>query len=107
MCIWLLCKLHGNKFENINGYFSLKIWIAKIDSRSIWIMLSLNEARLKKYILFNVYEALGNSLAVQCLGLHASTTGGTGSIPSQGTKIPHFCMPHGAAKKKKVYETLE
>ena len=28
------------------------------------------------------------SLEVQRLGLHASTAGGMGSIPSQGTKIP-------------------
>ena len=33
--------------------------------------------------------SLGNSLAVQWLGLWASTTGGTGSIPGRGTKIPH------------------
>ena len=32
----------------------------------------------------------GNSLVVvQWLGFHASTAGGTGSIPGQGTKIPH------------------
>ena len=29
-----------------------------------------------------------NSLVVQWLGLHASTAGGLGSIPGQGTKIP-------------------
>ena len=33
--------------------------------------------------------ALGSSLAVQCLRLPASPTGGSGSIPSRGTKIPH------------------
>ena len=32
---------------------------------------------------------MGNSLAVQWLGLWASTAGGVGSIPGQGTKIPH------------------
>ena len=32
---------------------------------------------------------LGNSLVVQWLGLLASTAGSTGSIPGQGTKIPH------------------
>ena len=32
-------------------------------------------------------------LAIQQLGLHASTTGDMNSIPGQGTKIPH-------AKKK-------
>ena len=32
-------------------------------------------------------KGLGNSLAVQWLGLHASTAGGPGSIPGPGTKI--------------------
>ena len=32
---------------------------------------------------------IGPSLAVQWLGLRASTAGGTGLIPGQGTKIPH------------------
>ena len=41
--------------------------------------------------------AFGTSLVVQWLKLRASTAGGTGSIPGQGTKIPHAC---GAAKKK-------
>ena len=33
-------------------------------------------------------------LAIQWLGLHASTTGDMNSVPGQGTKIPH-------AKKKR------
>ena len=33
-------------------------------------------------------SSIGNSLAVHWLGLCASTAGGTGSIPGQGTKIP-------------------
>ena len=36
---------------------------------------------------------------VQWLRLHASITGGSGSIPGQGNK-----MPHGVAKKKKKKE---
>ena len=32
-------------------------------------------------------KILGNSLAIRCLGLCASTAGGPGSIPGQGTKI--------------------
>ena len=40
----------------------------------------------------------GNSLAVQWLGLQASTAGDTGSIPGQGTRIP---QAHGTAKRKK------
>ena len=31
----------------------------------------------------------GASLLVQWLRLHATSAGGTGSIPGQGTKIPH------------------
>ena len=41
---------------------------------------------------------LGTSLAVQRLRRHASTVGGTGSIPGRGAKIPHPC---GKKKKKK------
>ena len=43
---------------------------------------------------------LGNSLAVQWLGLWASTAGGTGSIPGQGTNMPH-AMRHSQKKKRK------
>ena len=43
---------------------------------------------------------LGISLAVQWLRLCVSTAGGTGSIPCQGTKIPHAAQPK---KKKKRY----
>lgn len=42
---------------------------------------------------------LGNSLAV--LPLHASTAGGTGSIPGQGTKILPATRPK---KKKKIHD---
>lgn len=35
---------------------------------------------------------------VHCLRLHASNAGNIGSIPSQGTKVPHAC---GVAKKFK------
>ena len=45
--------------------------------------------------------AVGNSLAVQWLRLHASTTGGMGLIPGQGTKILHATQC-GQKKKKKV-----
>ena len=48
----------------------------------------------------------GNSLVVQWLGLRASTAGGMGSIPGQGTKIPGWgtkimhAVWHGQKKKK-------
>ena len=45
-------------------------------------------------------ESQGNSLAVQWLELHTSTTGDTDSIPSQGIKIPQDTW-YGQKKKKK------
>ena len=42
----------------------------------------------------------GTSLVVQGLRLYASTAGGMGSTPGQGTKIPHV-MQHGQRKKEK------
>ena len=42
---------------------------------------------------------LGNSPVVQWLGLHATTTGGPGSIPGQGTKIPECCVVRPKKKK--------
>ena len=45
-------------------------------------------------------EWMGNSLAVQWLGLCASTEGGTGSIPGWGTKIPHAAWRSQKKKKK-------
>ena len=45
----------------------------------------------------SIENNMGNSLVVQWLGLHASTAGGTGSIPGRGTRIPH------ATVKKKKY----
>ena len=42
---------------------------------------------------------VGNSLAVQWLGLHALTAEGPGSIPGRGTKIPQAVW-HGQKKQK-------
>ena len=40
----------------------------------------------------------GTSLAIQWLGPHATTAGGTGLITGWGTKIPH--APSAATQKK-------
>ena len=45
-------------------------------------------------------EPLGNSLAVQWLGLHAFTAENMGSIPGRGTKIPQAAW-HGQERKRK------
>ena len=44
-------------------------------------------------------EDSGTSLVVQWLGLRASTAGGTGSIPGQGTKIPQAVCPSSTKKE--------
>ena len=46
-------------------------------------------------------SSVGNSLAVQWLGLHAFTIVGPVLIPGQGTKIPQ-AMCCGQKKKKKA-----
>ena len=46
----------------------------------------------------------GISPVVQWLRLHASNAGGMGSIPGQGTKIPHIVWLGEKSKKKKIKE---
>ena len=47
------------------------------------------------------YQWRGTSLVVQWLRLCAPNAGGTGSIPGQGTKIPHATRHSPKEKKKK------
>ena len=47
----------------------------------------------------NIY--IGIALAVQGLRLSTPNSGGTGLIPSQGTKIPHAAQPKERRKKKR------
>ena len=49
----------------------------------------------------------GNSLAVQRLGLHASTAGGPGSIPGRGTKIRQAFWSDQKKKKKSSWISLD
>ena len=44
----------------------------------------------------------GKSLAAQWLGLHTSTAGGTGSIPTWGTKIPQAAQPKQKTNKQNL-----
>ena len=44
-------------------------------------------------------------VVVQWLRLHTPNTGGTGSIPDQGTKIPHAMQC--SQKKKKIINNLK
>ena len=61
---------------------------------------------LLRLLLFLLYEvlrivAVGTSLVVQWLRLHAYNAGNVGSIPGWGIKIIHAC---GTAKKKQERE---
>ena len=49
---------------------------------------------------------LGTSLVVQGLRLHASKAVGIGSIPSQGTKIPHAVQQKRRRKKSGILLAL-
>ena len=53
--------------------------------------------------LHKIYKSSGNFLVIQWVGLRASTTGGTGSIHGQGTKIL-LSLQHGQKKKKSSQE---
>ena len=48
-------------------------------------------------------ELQGTSLAVQCLRLHLPMQGNAGSIPGEGTKIPHASQPQNQNIKQKQY----
>ena len=53
-------------------------------------------------IAYEIKRILEMSLLVQWLRLLASTAGGMGLIPGQGTKIPHILQQK--KKKKKVID---
>ena len=74
-------ELHRQKFIP----FLSSLWRLMITSRKNFSLVLVY--LLKKLLI-------GNSLAVQWLGLHTFTAKGPGSIPGQGTKIPHpaCCM---------------
>ena len=58
------------------------------------------------FSVLQIYIAVGNSLAVQWLGLRAFTAEGVVSIPVWGTKIPQ-AMRHGQREKKNIYIYIE
>ena len=60
--------------------------------------------KLVKEILQTRETTPGNSMVVQCLGLCVSTTGGLGSIPGQGSKIPHAAQQKKKKKKEMIPE---
>ena len=51
-------------------------------------------------LLYENYIPIGTSLLVQWLKLHAPNAGGSGLIPSQGTRshMPQLKIPHATTK---------
>ena len=73
-------KLSRNIYIHSDDLYSPMIYIQMIFNNFAKVI------QWKKIVFSKV--VWGNSLAVQWLGLHTSTAGGTGSIPGWGTKIP-------------------
>ena len=87
---------------------------AGVTAGNYWFLKSLSPAR-PELCLFHlrvpsdqhpvpqsaVTRSVGNSLAVQWLGLGALTAEGPGSIPSRGTKIPRATRPKKKRKNKR------
>ena len=85
-----LLSLHLITFKNF-----LKRDLGKSELGTLFIHVILPEIGVQTVIMKEQPDSplknnkkFGNSLAVQWLGLYASTAGGPGSIPGQGTKIP-------------------
>ena len=64
--------------------------------------IKMTKTTNKPQTSFSNYKGLGDSLAVQWLGLHTSTTGGMGWIPGLGTKT-HYEVQHGSLTPKNIY----
>ena len=67
------------------------------------MLLCLNFLKIKENFK---KQKIGTSLAVQWLKLHASTAGGTGSIPGQGTVIPNATWQPKKIKTENKIETF-
>ena len=65
------------------------------------------EKPLRQTLSVTLILCVGSSLMVQWLRLGAASAGGTGSIPGQGTKIPHAKRPKGKRERKCMCELTE
>ena len=88
----LVLSQHRQPFDFCDKHFHPK-------TRQRLIKVALTRLPFKIKMKKIKMPADGNSLAVQWLGLHASTAGGTGLIPRQGTKIPQATLCNQRSKK--------
>ena len=59
-----------------------------------------------EWLINNYFKKLGTPLAVQWLGLRASTAGGAGSIPGPGSGITHAAQRSQKEEKRKKIELI-
>ena len=93
----LMARLPNGNVTQL-GSAEVKIW-----SQILWLQSPSSEP-VCHIILFNDY--VGTSLAVQWLGLRASTAGGVGLIPGRGAKISH-AVQRGRKKNYSVIYSYE
>ena len=86
--------------KQINKQETITTKPSELDLQNSKLHYQLNSVSLS--LVYKTQEA-GTSLAVQQLRLCSSTTGGTGSIPGRGTKIPHATW-HGQKNKNKTQD---
>ena len=88
--MWSVCNSPALLVELQNGtavLLQFLIMLNKLLYHTAILPLSINPREGKTYTCIKICTQ--TSLAVQWLKLHASTAGSTGSIPGEGTKIPH------------------
>ena len=87
-------------YHEKNGALTLQ-YGASVSESSLGSLLS-NKIWWNQRKQINSRGRIGNSLAVQWLGLHVLTAKGLGSVPGQGTRIPQakWCSPKQNKQKK-------
>ena len=73
----------------------LEVYRAEVVVQILWSAFTISPQKQFEF---------GTSLAIQWLGLQASTEGGTGSVPGWGTKIPQATW--GDQKRKWILFSL-
>ena len=104
--MWSVCNSPALLVELQNGtavLLQFLIMLNKLLYHTAILPLSINPREGKTYTCIKICTQ--TSLAVQWLKLHASTAGSTGSIPGEGTKIPH-AIQHSHKQTKNLYTNV-
>ena len=111
---WAIQSRYSNNITLFSEQVAWICWSYSIISMRehvpFWEILQLSDEILKLWKARSINTTFkgaqdGNSLSVQWLGLHASTTRGTDLIPSWGNKIPQAVQC--TKKKKRRYIRLD